>query len=218
MRFGVINITAFAIAMANVETMIVVYLRRLYYPDGFAFPLVIIDIPTLILELAREACTVVMLATFGIAAGRTSVGKFAYFIIGFGIWDLFYSVWLKIILNWPASVFTWDVLFLIPVPWIGPVIAPVSVACTMIGMGLVMLRLEARDIVPPAGKGLWTSQVVAAVIIILSFTLDVLPRLDADGTALKQWIPTTYRWWMLGLGQALAIGTFARWAWRSRSV
>ena len=89
---GFMNVTAFAIAMANVETMIVVYLRRLYYPNGFTFPLVIIDTPTLLMELAREACTVVMLATFGIAAGRTKVGQFAYFIIGFGIWDIFYYV------------------------------------------------------------------------------------------------------------------------------
>ena len=79
MRYGVMNMTAFAIAMANVETMIVVYLRRLYYSErgGFTFPLVIIDTPTLLYELLREAATIVMLATFGIVAGRTKVGKFA---------------------------------------------------------------------------------------------------------------------------------------------
>jgi hypothetical protein len=215
MRRGLFNVTAFAIAMANVETMIVVYLRRLYYPDGFTFPLVIIDLPTLILELAREACTVVMLATFGIAAGRTKVGQFAYFLIGFGIWDIFYYVWLKVILNWPASLLTWDVLFLIPVPWIGPVLAPVSVACTMIGMGVVVLWLETRGPVLPAGTIVWSAQIVAACIIILSFTLDVLPRLDPEGKQLGQWIPVTYRWWMLGLGQVMAIGAFLHWVQRA---
>lgn len=219
LRRGLLNATAFAFAMANVETMIVVYLRRLYYPDGFQFPLVIIDTPTFLLELAREAATVVMLATFGIAAGRTKVGRFAYFMIGFGLWDIFYYVWLKIILNWPASLLTWDVLFLIPVPWIGPVIAPVSVACTLIGMGVVLLLLEARGPVWPASRGVWSAQIIAAAIIIYSFTIDVWPRLDADGTLLSQWVPVTYHWWMLILGQLLAISTFAIWvskAYRAR--
>jgi hypothetical protein len=213
---GLLNATAFAFAMANVETMIVVYLRRLYYPEGFQFPLVVIDVPTFLLELAREAATVVMLATFGIAAGRTKVGRFGYFMIGFGFWDLFYYVWLKLILNWPTSLLTWDVLFLIPIPWIGPVIAPASVACTLIGMGVVLLVLEARGPVLPAGKAVWSAQVVAAMLIIYSFTIEVWPRLDADGTTLSQWVPVTYHWWMLILGQLLAISTFVRWACKAR--
>ena len=148
---AVLTVSAFAIAMAHVETMIVVYLRRLYYPEGFDFPLVIIDTPTLLLELEREAATLVMLAAYGLAAGRTKAGKLANFIIAFGVWDIFYYVWLKVVLDWPASLLTWDVLFLIPVPWAGPVIAPISVACTMIGMGLVLLHLEQRGAVPTGG-------------------------------------------------------------------
>ncbi len=208
---AVLTVSAFAIAMAHVETMIVVYLRRLYYPEGFRFPLVIIDTPTLLLELEREAATLVMLAAYGLAAGRTKAGKLANFIIAFGVWDIFYYVWLKVVLDWPASLLTWDVLFLIPVPWVGPVIAPVSVACTMIGMGLVLLHLEQRGAVPTAAMRVWTAQMAACLIIIASFTLDVLPRLPDNGALLSEWIPTTYRWWMLVLGQALAITTFAAW-------
>ncbi len=211
------NATAFGITMAYLESVIVVYLRRLYYHErgGFAFPLVIIDTPTLVLELGREACTMVMLATFGIAAGRTKVGKFAFFLFLFGVWDIFYYVWLKVFLDWPASLLTWDVLFLIPVPWIGPVLAPLSVACTMIGMALVMLRLEARGPVLPAGTLVWSAQIVAALIIIVSFTMDVVPRLDAQGTRLATWVPSVYRWYLLGLGLLLSIGTFAGWARRA---
>jgi hypothetical protein len=211
------NATAFAIAMAYLESSIVVYLRRLYYADrnGFDFPLVIIDTPTLLLEVGREACTIVMLATVGIAAGRTRVGKLAFFLFLFGVWDIFYYIWLKIFLDWPDSLLTWDVLFLIPVPWVGPVYAPVSVACTMIGMAFVLLQLEARGPVVPAGKILWLAQTVACLIIIVSFTMDVIPLLEAQGARLAQWIPSTYRWEMLLLGQALAIGTFASWAHRA---
>ena len=59
-----------------------------------------------------------MLATVGSAAGRTAVGKFAFFLFLFGVWDIFYYIWLKVFLHWPASLLTWDVLFLIPVPWV----------------------------------------------------------------------------------------------------
>lgn len=216
MWYKVWNATAFAVTMAYLESTIVVYLRRLYYHDrgGFAFPLVIIDTPTLLLELGREACTIVMLATFGMAAGRNNVGKLAFFLLLFGVWDIFYYIWLKVFLNWPASLLTWDVLFLIPVPWVGPVLAPVSVACTMIAMALIMLRLEARGPVPGAGASVWLAQVLACTIIIVSFTMDVIPLLDAQGALLAQWNPTWYRWEMLVVGLGLSIGTFAQWVRR----
>jgi len=215
MWLRVVNATVYTIAMAYLESAIVVYLRRLYYPQGFAFPLVIIDIPTLLLELGREAATIVMLATVGIAAGRTKVGKFAYFLLLFGVWDIWYYIWLKVFVDWPASLLAWDVLFLIPVPWVGPVLAPMTVALTMVGMGLVMLHLEQRGPVLAAGKIVWLAQTVASLIVIVSFTLDVVPRLPNNGALLAQWTPTYYRWWMLVVGQALAIGTFVPWAWRA---
>jgi hypothetical protein len=159
----------------------------------------------------------IMLATVAIAAGRTKVGKCAYFLYLFGVWDIFYYVWLKVFLDWPTSLFTWDVLFLIPVPWVGPVLAPVTVALTMIGMALVLLHLEQRGPVLPAGKTVWLAQMVASLVVIVSFTMDVVPRLPDNGILLAQWTPASYRWWMLLVGQALAIGTFISWAWRASS-
>jgi hypothetical protein len=215
MWLGVLNATAYAVAMAYLESAIVVYLRRLYYPKGFDFPLVIIDVPTLLIEVGRETATIVMLATVGVAAGRTKVGKWAYFLYLFGVWDIFYYIWLKVFLDWPASLCTWDVLFLIPVPWVGPVLAPVTVSLTMIGMALVLLHLEQRGPMLPAGKKVWLAQMVAVLLVIVSFTMDVVPRLPDNGALLAQWTPAYYRWWMLLLGQALAIGSFLSWAWRA---
>jgi hypothetical protein len=208
------NATAFAVAMAYVEAAVVVFLRRLYYHErgGFDFPLVLIDAPTQLLEMGREACTIIMLAAAGISAGHTKVGKFAFFLLLFGLWDIFYYAWLKVVLDWPPSLLTWDVLFLIPVVWVGPVLAPVLVACTMIGMALTLLHLEARGPVLPAGKLVWLAQVAAALMIIVSFTIDVIPRLDPQGTLLAQWVPITYRWELLLVGLGLAIGIFVRWA------
>ncbi|HSF32273.1 MAG TPA: hypothetical protein VLK82_17600 [Candidatus Tectomicrobia bacterium] len=210
----VCNATAFAIAMAYVESTVVVYLRRLYYLErgGFDFPLEIVDTSTLLLEMGRETCTIIMLATVGIAVGRTNVGRLAFFLLLFGVWDIWYYIWLKVFLGWPPSLLTWDVLFLIPVLWVGPVLAPVLVACTMIGMALVMLRLEARGSVRPAGALVWLAQIAGTLILIVSFTIDVIPRLDAQGTLLAQWIPSTYRWELFLIALSLAIGAFVRWA------
>jgi len=123
----------FAMAMAFVETMIVFYLRKLYYPDSNLFPLNI-SMPTqiLIFEWIRETATIIMLLSVAILAGKKAKEKFAYFIYAFAIWDIFYYVWLKVTLDWPASLMTWDVLFLIPITWVSPVICPIIVSLTMI--------------------------------------------------------------------------------------
>ncbi|MFA7708231.1 MAG: hypothetical protein WCX73_04745 [Candidatus Pacearchaeota archaeon] len=132
----------FAIAMAFVETMIVFYLRKLYYPNNILFPLNM-SMPSqiLFLELFREACTLIMLAAIAILAGKIAKEKFAYFIYAFAIWDIFYYIWLKLTLDWPASLMTWDVLFLIPITWASPMVCPMIVSLTMILGALIFLYL-----------------------------------------------------------------------------
>lgn len=83
-------ISLFAIAMGFLETSVVVYLRELYYPRGFKFPLVIIPNKIAVVEFWREIATIVMLVGAGIIAGKTRLSRFAYFIIAFAIWDIFY--------------------------------------------------------------------------------------------------------------------------------
>jgi hypothetical protein len=123
----------FAMAMAFVEAMVVFALRKLYYPDNILFPLKsLIPTQVLIFEGIREAATIIMLLTVAILAGKKAREKFAYFIYTFAIWDIFYYIWLKITIDWPASLMTWDVLFLIPVTWVSPVICPIIVSLTMI--------------------------------------------------------------------------------------
>src|SRR4030065_1101828 len=122
----------FGIAMGFLEAAVVVYLRQIYYPEGFAFPLKAMALGELSIEYLREISTIVMLFSIGIIAGRYFYDRFAYFLFCFGIWDIFYYVWLKILLNWPSSLLTWDILFLIPVVWAGPVLAPIICATTMI--------------------------------------------------------------------------------------
>jgi hypothetical protein len=132
-------LTAFSIAMGYLETTVVVYLREIYYPNGFKFPLAPIQPNIAIAELWREATTVVMLVGVSMLAGRNSLQRLMFFLYSFAIWDLFYYAFLKVLLNWPESVFTWDILFLIPVPWVGPVLAPCLVSVTLIVYALLVV-------------------------------------------------------------------------------
>ena len=109
-------LAVFAIAMAYLESAVVVYLRLIYYPNGFDFPLVVIPMREALIELGREGATVVMLVAVGRLGTRGFWSGFAGFMFIFGVWDIFYYVWLKVFLNWPPSLATWDILFLLPVP------------------------------------------------------------------------------------------------------
>src|SRR3990170_1940624 len=112
-----ICLTIFSVAMGFLEAVGVVYLRQLYYPEGFSFPLKPIALEGLSLEYLREISTIVMLVTVGGVAGRNSYERFAFVLYSFGFWDIFYYVWLKVLLNWPPSLLTLDILFLLPVVW-----------------------------------------------------------------------------------------------------
>jgi hypothetical protein len=117
------------------EGAVVIYLRELYYPDGFRFPVVIIPSWLAGVELVREAASIMLLAAGARLAGARFLERLAAFMMLFGIWDLAYYVVLELVLGWPASLSTWDLLFLLPVPWVGPVWAPCVISVTLIGVG-----------------------------------------------------------------------------------
>jgi len=137
--------SAFAIAMAFLEAVFVVYLRKLYYPAGFGFPAVFPLEPFVYkLELFRELATMIMLACIGLLAGKKFYDKFAYFLYSFAIWDIFYYIFLKITIGWPSSLLTWDTLFLIPVQWVGPVLAPILASFSMIILAVLLLHFSEK--------------------------------------------------------------------------
>src|SRR6202023_1046022 len=81
------------------------------------------------------AATIVMLAMVGYLAASSLPGRIGAFAIAFGIWDIFYYVFLWLFAGWPASPFAPDVLFLIPLPWWGPVVSPVLVGAMFVLAG-----------------------------------------------------------------------------------
>jgi len=193
--------------MAFVEAAVVVYLRALYYPDGFSLPLR--DMPTrmVTIELFRELATLIMLGAVAWLAGKKRWERFGWFIITFGFWDIFYYVGLKAALDWPATLFDWDILFLIPLPWIGPVIAPVLVSICMIVIGFLIVRLIASGIEFRPTRLSWVAAVVGTFVILISFMY------DTDAT-LAQKMPHPYPYWLLAIGLALYIEGFRR-AWQA---
>src|SRR4051812_22949922 len=87
-------LTLFAIAMGMFESAVVIYLRELFYKDGFSFPLKTNPADIARIEVFREAATIVMLVASGIIAGNSKLQRFAYFVLAFAIWDLFYYIFL----------------------------------------------------------------------------------------------------------------------------
>ncbi len=125
----------FGIAMAHLEGVVVVYLRHaLGLPDSESNKESIDKFPKkyLRIEITREAATIVMLATLALLTGTTWIEKGIFFLWTFAFWDLFYYVSLYILIKWPPTFKTIDVLFLIPVPWIAPVWFPIGVSSVTI--------------------------------------------------------------------------------------
>jgi hypothetical protein len=191
-------LVTYAVAMAYVESAVVVYLRAIYYPQGFAFPLAPLPPGMVAIEIGREAATLVMLLGVAMLAGMQRWERFLAFCVSFGVWDLFYYVWLWLLVGWPPSLFTWDVLFLIPVPWTGPVLAPVIVSVLLVVGGLLLWRKGARGEPVRFPIPLRILALTGALLVLGSFVLDF--RL-----VLRQMEPPPFRWGLFGLGVSLGV-------------
>ncbi|MFQ5433128.1 MAG: hypothetical protein ACE5EN_11570 [Nitrospinota bacterium] len=205
-----IPLSVFAVAFALVEAAVVIYLRRLFYPDGFAFPLKPFDPDILNVEMFREAATLAMLGAAGAMTGKNGWQKFAFFIYAFGLWDIFYYVWLKIFMGWPESFLTPDLLFLLPVVWWGPVLAPMIVGASLCGASIIIIYQQER------GKTLTASLPdaallgIGAAVILYTFMIDA-PLIEAGKP------PPDYRWTLFFAGEVIGWAAFIRMITRGKS-
>jgi hypothetical protein len=145
---------------------------KIYYPGGFQFPLVPLESSIALVELFREAATIIMLLGIGILSAKTTALRFAHFIFCFAVWDLFYYLFLWIFLGWPDSIFTWDILFLIPIPWVGPVITPCIVSITMAILALSIIHFQGIGMNTRMKIKEWILFIAGSLVIILSFIWD----------------------------------------------
>jgi hypothetical protein len=147
-------------------------------------------------EVVREAATLLMLSGVALATAGSRKLWLPAFALAFGTWDLFYYVFLKVLVGWPASLLTWDVLFLIPVPWAAPVLAPVIVSVSIIVTGLVALRRSVR-----MGRFHWIALTLGGFLIVLSFVWDS-PNIIAGG------LPHRFAWAVFAIGELLGVSAF----------
>ena len=204
----VVWLVVFSIAMAFVEAAVVVYLRNIFYPDGFVFPLRVLDLSSsggwlLAVETCRELATLVMLTVVAVLSGKSWVERWACFLLAFSVWDIFYYVFLKLVINWPTTLFDWDILFLIPWPWIAPVFAPVAMSVVMIFCALLVLsrQLQGRDF--RLGRVGLLLVLVGIAVVLFSFLRD-------RAAALGQQPPQAYWYPLLAIGLGLWLTAFLR--------
>jgi hypothetical protein len=226
-------LTIFSIAMGYLECAVVVYLRRIFYPEGFEFPLKMIDPGIGITEIIREAATLVMLAGAGVLAGRTRTEKFGFFLYCFAIWDIFYYVFLKMLLDWPQSFLTWDILFLIPITWEGPVIGPVINSLTMIIFAWMISYFSDKN---PRTKIIlqeWTLLILGSLVMILAYTWDYIKFINvrfemadffvpSKQSAMIEratgYIPQSFPWWLFILGELFLISALLLFSVRNAKI
>jgi hypothetical protein len=215
-RFTWLVVVIFAIGMAWVEAACVYYLRLLVGRlDPYqANPLPAHGVVDQV-ELVREAATLVMLLAIGMLAGLTWYSRLAYAAIAFGVWDIFYYVFLKVIYDWPRSLFDWDVLFLLPLPWWGPVLAPVCIALLMIVWGTLVSQHAVRAPDAAAMPMLWGLTGLGVVTALYVFMADSLhaARHGLDMTAV---LPTDFKWSVFIVALALMAAPVANIAWNLR--
>ena len=208
-------VALYAVAMAWVEAAAVYYLRSLigriepYQPDplpeagGFGEA-----------ELVRELATMVMLLSVGWLAGKSARSRLGYAVLTFGIWDIFYYVFLRVITGWwPRSLSNWDILFLIPLPWWGPVWAPMSIAFLMILWGTFVTQFERSS----ASSGSdWKSLAPGGVGVALAlfvFMADAIRTANQGTEALRTMLPAGFNWPLFSVAlvlMALPVADVAR--------
>lgn len=193
-------VVLYAVAMAWVESAVVFYLRTMidriepYQPNplpvigGFAS-----------VELPRELATLVMLFAVGFLAGRNWRARFGYFAVAFGVSDIFYYAFLKIICGWPHSLFDWDVLFLLPMPWWGPVLAPVLISLLLIFWGTVASQVELKQ--PPVASNwcAWALNLAGVLLALYIFMADSITAAQYGLDAIRTVLPKKFDWMLFGI-------------------
>ncbi|MGA3029900.1 MAG: hypothetical protein ABSE58_04060 [Candidatus Limnocylindrales bacterium] len=199
-RTAAVTVVVFAVAMAYLESAVVVYLQRALgiSPDAL-FPLQGTELAGNLaaIEVGREFATLVMLAAVGVLVGRRWIDRLAWTAVAFGVWDVFYYIWLWVFIGWPHSPNTWDVLFVLPVPWAGPVWAPMAVSVALVMFGLAAARQAAEGDALQVGRARALVAVAGGIVVVVSFTANA-PALLAGG------MPGQFPWPVFVAGMLIA--------------
>jgi hypothetical protein len=187
-----------AIAMAWLEAAVVMYLR--FFIDRID-PYHVDPLPLIAelgeIELVREVATLVMLFCVGWLAGRERFSRLGYFLIAFGLWDIFYYAFLRVMGGWPETILDWDILFLLPLPWWGPVLAPVLISLLMIVFGSLLSTAEGR--LTRLTWWSWLAVIVGVFLALAAFMQEALKALPASIETIRSILPVDFNWWLFSL-------------------
>jgi len=195
-------VVLFAAVLGYFEAAVVVYLRAIFYPAGFTFPLsefggTALWNRLLLTEIGREAASLVLIFTAAALFGRDRRQRFAFFMTIFAVWDISYYLWLKVLLNWPGSIMDWDVLFLIPMVWAAPVLAPVIISAVLLTFAAVILcRCRCGRLLKVSLTD-WLAFILAGVVVVVSFCI-------AGRHITEPHFQSHFSWVLFALGPALA--------------
>ena len=200
-----------ALAFGWIEASVVVYLREIIareralpatnYLANLQVPLVSLPATLVALEMAREACTLVLLGAVACLAGRRVVDRIGAFLLAFGIWDITYYVGLRLVTGWPESIRTWDILFLIPSPWVAPVWAPITIATLFVIGGTYLL---------------WTADRVRRYqradigVLVAAVSLTLAAFLAGSNAVIDHRVPDRFPLWVFWAGVILGSVWFAK--------
>ncbi len=213
-------LTVFAASMGLLEAIVALYLRELYYPQGFTFPMKPIPPAILSIEMVREFATIIMLVAVSMMAGRSRIQRLSSFLYAFGVWDIAYYLGLKLFLDWPPSLMTWGVLFLIPVVWVGPVLSPVICACTMILIASCAVGLESRGYLTRITAMEWLLYCLGSFVIFAAYVWDFTMLIIEGGflsqfwgpagnrefqRIVSQYRPEAYHWGLFAVGEGMIL-------------
>ena len=197
-------VVVFALAMAWVESAAVYYLRTLidrivpYQPN----PLPVIGGLGPV-EQARELATMIMLFTVGVLAGRSWRSRLGYSAVAFGVWDISYYLFLKWMCAWPHSLLDWDILFLLPLPWWGPVLAPVLIALLLIAWGTLASQFERPQFSWRVKATVWGMNVAGVALALYVFMADAVRVASLGVEEIRHALPSRFNWPLFGVALTL---------------
>jgi len=204
-RFCIVLV--FGIAFGYIEAAVVVYLRAIFHPEGFTFPLDFAIDPfskrMLLTEIGREVATIVLILTGAWLIGRNPQQRFAFFLTIFAIWDIFYYVWLKVLLDWPAQISDWDILFLIPTTWASPVLAPLLISLTLLLFAIIILYRDFCVRPLKVTRLDFSLFILASLIVVASFCIAGRHSSEHD-------FGSYFYWPLFAFGHILAIVVFLK--------
>ena len=205
--FAVVMI--FAVGMANVEAAAVIYIRELHGGiDPLSVPLDSVVGDYGLIEVVREAATMVMLLAVGWLAGGNIFGRLGYFLAAFGAWDIAYYGWLRVFTGWPRTILDTDILFLIPLPWWGPVLAPVLIAVLMIVTGAILASRAERNSTFDSPAWAPVLALIGMLVLLFAFMEPAIAALPSGPEEVFSLIPTSFNWPVYLVGYtAAAVGS-----------